>query len=274
MTTSAVTPERVLARHCVTLSGDADGPPIMFGHGYGCDQRIWRLVAPRFEAAHRVVLFDHLGAGRSDVREWSPGRYGDLRAYADDLREVCRALGMRGITFVGHSVSAMIGALAAIDDPGLFSRLVMVGPSPRYVDDDGYVGGFALDEVHELLHAIDTNHFRWSTAMAPVIMRNDDRPELADELARSFVSVDPEIAAHFARTTFLSDHRADLPRIPVPVLVMQSRDDVVAPVEIGAYVASAVPDARLVVMDAEGHCPHLSAPDETVRAIRDFLGER
>ncbi len=261
----------VLRRNNVTLSGRPDGRPMMFAHGFGCDQHMWRDVAPAFEATHRVVLFDHVGAGRSDPAAFDPDRYGSLQGYAADVLEICAELDLSRVVFVGHSVSAMIGVLAAAGRPDLFDRLVLVGPSPRYVDDDGYVGGFSRADIDELLDSLDSNYLGWSSAMAPVIMGNPDRPELGAELTNSFCRTDPAIARHFARVTFLSDNRADLARVTTPTLVLQCREDAIAPPAVGEFVHGRLADSTLVVLDATGHCPNLSAPRETVAAIEAFL---
>jgi len=244
---------------------------MLFAHGFGCDQNMWRFVAPAFEQTHKVILFDHVGAGASDLRAYSKARYGSLNGYAEDVLEICEALGLAETVFVGHSVSAMIGALAAIREPGRFSRLVMVGPSPRYLDDAGYVGGFKRADIDGLLEALDANYLGWSSAMAPVIMGNADRPELGRELTESFCRTDPEIARDFARVTFLSDNRADLPRLRTPTLILQCSEDVIAPAAVGDYVHRHVAGSKLMKMKATGHCPNLSAPEETVAAIKAFV---
>ena len=261
----------VLARNNVTVVGRPDGAPVVFAHGFGCDQAMWRLVAPSFERTHRVVLFDHVGAGGSDLRAYDPVRHGRLEGYARDVVELVEALDLPPVVFVGHSVSAMVGALAAAERPDLFDRLVLVCPSPRYVDDGDYRGGFSQEEVDELLETMDGNYLGWSEHVAPVIMGVPDRPELGAELTSSFCRSDPAIARRFARTTFLSDNRADLPRVGTPALVLQSRVDAIAPPEVGRYVADALPRAELVVLDATGHCPNLSAPDQVVTAVRRWL---
>jgi sigma-B regulation protein RsbQ len=244
---------------------------MVFAHGFGCDQHMWRHVAPRFEDEFRVVLFDHIGAGGSDLSAYDPGRYVSLGAYAEDVLTICRELRLRNVIFVGHSVSAMIGALAAAAEPQRFAKLVLVGPSPRYIDDGQYVGGFSEPDIAELLDSLESNYLGWSSAMAPVIMGNAERPELGEELTESFCRTDPQIARQFARVTFLSDNRADLTKVATPTLVLQSRQDVIAPVAVGEYVAAAIADSKLVVLDATGHCPNLSAPDATAAAIADFV---
>ena len=261
----------VLGRNNVSVTGRVDGPPMVFAHGFGCDKGMWRLVAPAFEPTHRVVLFDHVGAGGSDTAAYDPVRHGRLEGYASDVVEVVEALDLPPVVFVGHSVSAMVGALAAAERPELFDRLVLVGPSPRYVDDGDYRGGFSQEEVDELLATMDGNYLGWSQHIAPVIMGVPERPELGEELASSFCRSDPAIARRFARTTFLSDNRGDLPRVMTPALVLQSREDAIAPLEVGQYVAGALPRADLVVLDATGHCPNLSAPDQVVHAVRRWL---
>jgi sigma-B regulation protein RsbQ len=243
---------------------------MVFAHGFGCDQNMWRLVAPAFEAVHRVVLFDHVGAGGSDLSAWDPERYAELDGYAEDVVEICRALDVSDAIFIGHSVSAMIGVLAAARDPQRIGKLVLVGPSPRYIDDDGYTGGFTREDIEELLSSLDSNFLGWSSAMAPVIMGNADRPELGAELTESFCRTDPDIAAQFARVTFMSDNRADLATVGVPTLVLQCSEDAIAPVAVGEYVHREIPGSTLVRLAATGHCPNLSAPRETIEAIRAF----
>ena len=262
----------LLKRHNVRIRG-AGSTPIVFAHGFGCDQNMWRFVAPEFEQDYRVITFDHIGAGGSDLSAYGE-RHSSLRGYAEDVVELARADGVRGGVFVGHSVSAMIGVLATQQDPILFDQLVLVGPSPRYIDDGGYVGGFSRAEIDELLDLLDSNHLGWSQTMAPTIMGNPDRPELAEELTESFCRSDPEIAARFARTTFLSDNRADLALVKARTLILQCREDVIAPQAVGEYVHKAIPGSELVILDATGHCPNLSAPAETARAIKAFLGKR
>jgi sigma-B regulation protein RsbQ len=244
---------------------------MMFAHGFGCDQNMWTGVAREFEADFRVILFDHVGAGRSDLDAYDSRKYSTLDGYADDVVEIGRALNLEGAVFVGHSVSAMIGAVASLKAPGMFTDLVMVGPSPRYIDDDGYAGGFSRDQVEELLEFLADNHLGWSAAMAPAIMGNPDRPELGETLTNSFCATDPEIAREFARVTFLSDNRADLPRIKARTLVLQCREDIIAPTGVGEYVHANIPDSSFMLLDATGHCPNLSAPAEVTAAIRAFV---
>src|SRR5271170_815570 len=257
-------------RNNVVVTGREDRPVVMLAHGFGCDQNMWRLVAPRLAQDFRVVLFDHVGAGHSDPSAWLPDRYATLNGYADDVLRICRELELRQVVFVGHSVSAMIGVLAAIREPDWFSKLILVGPSPRYVDDAGYRGGFSEADIDELLESLDSNYLGWSAAMAPVIMGNPERPELAEELAGSFCRTDPAIARVFARTTFLSDNRTDLARVTVPTLILQCARDAIAPAEVGAFVHDEIPGSTLVTLAATGHCPQLSAPDATLAAIASF----
>ena len=260
-----------VAQHNVHVTGPAGAQPLVFAHGFGCDQNMWRLVAPRFSDRFRVVVFDHIGAGMSDLSAYDAARYGSLQGYADDVVQLCRELELTDVVFVGHSVSAMIGVLAAAAAPELFASLVLVGPSPRYVDEGDYVGGFGRDDIDEMLTALDSNYLGWSSAMAPVIMGNPDRPELAQELEASFCSTDPGIARRFARVTFLSDNRQDLGRVDLPTLVLQCSEDAIAPQVVGEYVARAMPNAELVVLDATGHCPQLSAPQQTADALERHL---
>ena len=244
---------------------------MIFAHGFGCDQNMWRYVTPAFEERYRTVLFDHIGAGGSDLSAYDPGRHSTLDGYADDVVELCRVLDVRGGVFVGHSVSAMVGILASKKAPGLFEKLVLVCPSPRYVDDADYVGGFSRAQVEELLDFLDSNHMGWSQAMAPVIMGNPGNPELGEELTNSFCRTDPDIAKRFARTTFLADNRADLQGVTARCLVIQCSEDVIAPREVGEYVHLNLANSELVLLDATGHCPNLSAPEATIAAIEAFL---
>jgi sigma-B regulation protein RsbQ len=263
--------DNVVARHAVRVSGVADGRPMVFVHGFGCDQTMWRFVVPDFEVDHRVVLLDLVGSGNSDLSAYDPDKYGSLAGHAGDILEICHELDLTDVVLVGHSVSAMIGVLATCAEPDRFGALVMVGPSPRYVDDGDYVGGFSRSDIVGLLDALEANHLGWSTQMAPVIMGNPERPELSDELTNSFCRTDPAIAAHFARVTFLSDNRADLPKVCVPTLVLQCSEDAIAPDVVGRYVHEQVPGSVLTQLKATGHVPHLSAPEETTAAIRAFL---
>jgi sigma-B regulation protein RsbQ len=261
----------VAARNNVRVTGAEAGQPMIFAHGFGCDQAMWRFVAPAFEDEYRIVLFDHVGAGGSDLAAYDRDRYATLDGYAEDVLEICRELELERAIFVGHSVSAMIGVLAASKEPDRFDKLVLVGPSPRYIDDGDYVGGFGRADIDELLDSLESNYLGWSSAMAPVIMGNAERPELGEELTNSFCRTDPEIAAEFARVTFLSDNRADLARVTTPALVLQCSDDAIAPRAVGEYVHRELAESRLVLLDATGHCPNLSAPEQTIAAIRAFL---
>jgi sigma-B regulation protein RsbQ len=260
-----------LRRNNVTVHGAADARPMLFAHGFGCDQNMWRDVWPAFADSHRIVLFDHVGAGGSDASAFDERRYATLDGYAADVLAICEELALEDVVFVGHSVSSMIGALAAAERPDRFGALVMVAPSPRYIDDGEYVGGFTREDIDGLLASLESNYLGWSSAMAPVIMGNADRPELGEELTNSFCRTDPAIAAHFARTTFLSDNRDDLARVRTPTLVLQCSDDAIAPDAVGAYVDAHLPDSRLTRLRATGHCPNVSAPAETVAAIQAFL---
>lgn len=259
--------------HNVVDAGDPDGPVLLFAHGFGCDQHMWRFVAPHFEATHRVVMFDHVGAGHAEAT-YDLERYATLAGYADDVVRICADLDLRDVVLVGHSVSAMIGVLAQVRAPERFAALALVCPSPRYFDDDGYTGGFERGDIDDMLSALSSNYLGWSATMAPAIVGNPDRPELGAELTESFCRADPDIASRFARATFLSDNRADLPLVSVPTLVLQSREDVIAPMAVGEYVAATVPDSTFVVLDATGHCPNLSAPGPVITALEAFLAER
>jgi sigma-B regulation protein RsbQ len=262
-----------IRRNNVTVCGRVEGQPMVFAHGFGCDQNMWRYVWPAFAEDYEIVLFDHVGMGGSDVRAYDPDRYSSLGGYAQDVLDICRELELEDVVFVGHSVSAMIGLLASIEEPDRFDRLVLIGPSPRYLDDEGYVGGFGRADIEGLLQSLESNYLGWSSVMAPVIMGNPDRPELGEELASTFCQADPEIARQFAHVTFLSDNRDDLGRVTTPALVLQCSDDVIAPDEVGRYMHRRLAGSRFVQLAATGHCPNLSAPGETVAAIASYLSE-
>jgi sigma-B regulation protein RsbQ len=261
----------VIERHNVSISGPEDGQPMLFAHGFGCDQHMWRHVAPAFADEFRVVVFDHVGAGDTDRAAYDEQRYASLDGYADDVLQICHELELHDVVFVGHSVSSMIGVLAEIAEPALFDKLVLVGPSPRYIDEDGYVGGFTEQDIDELLESLDSNYLGWSSVMAPMIIGNPDRPELGQELTTSFCRTDPDIARRFAEVTFTSDNRADLSRVSTPTLVLQCSDDVIARMEVGRFVSQAIPNSAMTVLQATGHCPNLSAPEETIAAIESFV---
>ena len=263
----------MVRRHNVHVRGREQAQPVLFAHGFGCDQNMWRFVAPHFEQDYTVVLFDLAGAGDADPAAYDPDKHSSLEGYADDILEICRELELSDVIFVGHSVSAMTGVLASLRAPELFAHLVLVGPSPRYINDEDYSGGFNESDIAELLDSLDSNYLGWSAAMAPVIMGNPDRPELGHELTESFCRTDPEIARRFARVTFLSDNRGDLAKVTTPTLILQSRNDAIASVHVGRYVQGAIPDSSLALLDATGHCPHLSSPDETIKAIDAYLAE-
>jgi sigma-B regulation protein RsbQ len=262
----------VIQRNHVTITGSGQ-VPMIFAHGYGCDQNMWRKITPAFERDYRVVLFDHVGAGKSELGAFDPKKYETLGGYAQDILEICAELDLRRGVFVGHSVSAVMGLLAAIAEPDRFAKLVLVGPSPCYINDAEYVGGFTRPDIEGLLDFLDTNYLGWSAAMAPIIMGNAERPELSAELANSFCRTDPEIAKHFARVTFLSDNRADLPRVTTPSVILQCSEDSIAPGPVGDYVHRQLANSTLLQLKATGHCPHLSAPEETIAAIRKGLAE-
>jgi sigma-B regulation protein RsbQ len=258
------------ARNNVHVKGMGE-KAMLFAHGFGCDQNMWRFVAPAFEAEFKTILFDHVGAGGSDLSAYNPAKYSTLAGYADDVIELGQELGLNGSVFVGHSVSAMIGVLASIKAPGMFSRLVLVGPSARYIDDGEYKGGFSAAQISELLEFLEANHMGWSAQMAPAIMGNADRPELGEELTTSFCRTDPDIAKDFARVTFTSDNRADLSKVKSPTLILQCSEDIIASTEVGEFVHRAIPGSQLVVLDATGHCPNLSAPEAVISAMRAFV---
>ena len=260
----------VVSRNNVRVSGD--GPAtLVFAHGFGCDQNMWRLLRPAFEARFRVVVFDLVGSGLSDLAAYDRSKYGSLQGHADDVVEIVEQSAAGPVIFVGHSVSAMIGMLADLKAPGRFAAHMMIGPSPCYINDDDYVGGFTRGDIDGLLDTLESNYLGWSSAMAPAIMGAPDQPELGVELTNSFCRTDPEIAKHFARVTFLSDNRADLPSLKTPTLIVQCSDDLIAPTSVGEYLHRTLPVSTLRVIANVGHCPHLSEPCACVDAMNDFL---
>jgi len=263
--------EKIVARNNVHVYGRGT-QPMVFAHGFGCDQNMWRFVAPAFQEDYRVVLFDYVGSGKSDLGAYDPERYASLEGYAEDVLDVCHALELRDVIFVGHSVSSMVGVLAANREPELFDRLIMVGPSPRYINDaPDYVGGFERADIEGLLETMEKNYIGWANFLAPVIMKNPDRPALGAELEQSFCSTDPVIARRFAEATFFADNRTDVAQLRRPSLIMQCSEDSIAPTVVGEYLQRVMPDSTLAVLTATGHCPHMSHPEETVRVIRNYL---
>ena len=261
----------LLKRNNVRVFGDGT-QPMLFAHGFGCDQNMWRFVTPHFEDDYQIVLFDYVGSGKSDVSAYDATRYGKLEGYAEDVLDVVRALDLRDVIFVGHSVSSMVGVLAANQEPGRFERLILIGPSPRYINDPPYVGGFDRKDIDGLFEMMDRNFIGWANFLAPAIVKNPDRPELGQELVDSFCSTDPVIARRFAEATFLADNRADLAGLTIPSLILQCSDDMVAPTEVGKYMHSQLPGSTFRQMNATGHCPHMSDPEETVALMKEYLG--
>ncbi|UFH57227.1 alpha/beta fold hydrolase [Spirosoma sp. KNUC1025] len=257
-------------RYNVTITGKGT-QPILFAHGFGCDQSMWRYVAPAFEAHYQVVRFDYIGHGKASRDAYNRERYASLQGYAQDVLDICQDLNLEGIIFVGHSVSSMIGLLASIQEPSRFKRLIMVSPSPHYINEIGYTGGFERIDIEELLDTMDSNFLGWATVMGPAIMANRERPELGQELTNSFCATDQSIAQQFARVTFLGDNRRDLVKVGRPSLIIQSIADDIAPVAVGEYMAQHMPQSTLQVIQAQGHSPHLSAPAETILAIQHYL---
>lgn len=260
----------ITTKHNIRLHGSGDRA-MMFAHGFGCDQNMWRFVEPAFRDRFRTILFDHVGAGASDLSAYDPAKYASLQGYEDDVVAIGNELNLRDAVFVGHSVSAMIGALASIAASGMFGKLVMVCPSARYIDDGEYEGGFTASQIEDLLASLADNHLGWSAAMAPAIMGNPDRPEFSQELTNSFCRTDPEIARQFARTTFTADNREDLKHVTADTLILQTRDDIIASEKVGEYVHRGIMGSRIDYIDATGHCPNLSAPGAVIAAINEFV---
>lgn len=245
--------------------------PMMFAHGFGCDQNMWRFITPAFEDEYRIILFDYVGAGKSDIGRYNAERYSSLQGYAQDVLDICNELRLNDVIFVGHSVSSMIGLLAALERPEYFSNIIMVGPSPCYINDDNYIGGFEKKDIEGLLETMEKNYIGWANFLAPNIMGNKERPELGEELTESFCSTDPVIASQFAKATFFSDNRDDLAKLKTPSLILQCFDDIIAPLEVGTYLHQNLPQSELKIMKAKGHCPHMSEPEETIKLINEYL---
>ena len=244
---------------------------MLFAHGFGCDQNMWRFVTPAFADRYQVVLFDYVGSGKSDLRAYDERRYGSLDGYAQDVLDICEALDLHNVIFVGHSVSSVIGALAANRAPERFERLIFVGPSASYINEPPYVGGFERADIEGLLEMMDKNYLGWASFLAPAVMKNPGQPGLTTELEKSFCSTDPKIARRFAQLTFLSDNRADFAKIQVPSLIMQCSEDAIAPVSAGEFLAQEIPRNTYRLLQATGHCPHMSAPAETIDVINEYL---
>ncbi len=260
----------IINRYNVTFHGQGE-QVILFAHGFGCDQNMWRFVAPAFERDYRVVMFDYIGHGRTNPEHYNRERYASLQGYAQDVLDICHALELDNVILVGHSVSSMIGALACIQEPDRFARLIMLGPSACYINDGTYFGGFERQDIESLLEMMDGNFSGWANSLGPTTMGNGDRPELGQELTASFCKTNLDVAQQFARLTFYGDNRSDLPKLRTPSLVIQSLEDVIAPLEVGKYVAKNTPNSSFRMISATGHCPHMSAPTETVAAIREYL---
>lgn len=260
----------VSARNRVNISGRGD-QTIVFAHGFGCDQSMWRYIAPAFEEKYRVVLFDYVGSGESDLHAYDPKKYHTLRGYAQDVIDIIEAFGLHNVIFVGHSVSSMIGMLASIEQPEYFDKLIMIGPSPCYLNDGDYKGGFEKSDIDELLEMMEMNFAGWASMMAPLAMNNLEHPKLTKELERSFISSDPVIARQFAEVTFYSDHRSDLAQSNLPTLIIQCSDDSIVPLEVGQYLHQHLKHSAFQLMEAKGHYPHISHPEETIRLIENYL---
>jgi sigma-B regulation protein RsbQ len=262
--------EKIIARNNIKILGT--GSKSMFlVHGYGCDQNMWRYITPEFKDDYKIILIDLVGSGKSDVNSYDYDKYSSLEGYATDIIEICDVLNLKDVCLVGHSVSSIIGLLAAIKRPALFKKLIMIGPSPRYINDAEYFGGFSQNDIDDLIATLDANYLGWSSAMAPIIMGNPDRPELAAELEESFCQNNPKIARHFAKVTFLGDNRNDLKKLKTDALIIQSKTDAIASLKVGQFVHEHIANSSLVVLETTGHCPHLSEPNKTIEAMKQYL---
>lgn len=244
---------------------------MLFAHGFGCDQNMWRFLTPEFGDRYKIISFDYVGCGKSDLQAYNAEKYSNLNGYVQDVLDICHSLDLKNIVFVGHSVSCMIGLLAAIKEPQLFSRLIFVGPSPCYINDTGYMGGFERKDIEDLLETMEKNYTGWANFLAPIVIPDAELPQLTQELAESFCSLDPVIARNFAEVTFFSDNRNDLSKLKIPTLIIQCSDDLIAPLEVGKYLQSHLALSTMKVLNATGHCPHMSAPRETIQIINEYL---
>ena len=260
----------IVKRNNVQITGAGENQ-IIFGHGFGCDQLVWKEVVKEFNDDYRIITFDYVGSGQSDKGAYSKDRYSTLDGYKQDLIDVCDSLGEGTSIFVGHSVSSMIGMLASIERPELFSKLIMIAPSPYYLNESGYQGGFDKTDIEELLELMEVNYKQWAKYLAPLIMLNENLPELAEDFEELLCSNDPQIAREFAEVTFTTDVRAELKRLLVPTLIMQPQYDAIVPNEVGHYVHKQIPQSQLVVMEAIGHNPHISHAVETSAVIKEYL---
>lgn len=260
----------IASRNNINQTGNGT-PPIVFAHGYGCDQKMWRFITPAFEKDYQVILFDHVGSGKSDESAYNFEKYSTLKGYAKDLIEICDELQLQKVIFVGHSVSTMIGVLAATERPDLFDKLILIGPSPCYINSNGYFGGFNRQDIDELVTTLESNYLGWSSFITPLIIGNQAMPEYAEELKNSFCSMNPAIAKHFARVTFLGDNREDLTKVTTPALIIQCHPDVIAPVQVGEFVHKNIAASKYVLLNSAGHCPHLTAPFQVIAVIQSFL---
>jgi sigma-B regulation protein RsbQ len=260
----------ILRRNNVHIGGDGS-QPMLFAHGFGCDQNMWRFVTPFFEADYRIVLFDYVGSGKSDLNAYDASRYSSLSGYAQDILDICHVLDLANVILVGHSVSGIVAALAALQEPDRFAHIVMLGPSPCYINKDDYIGGFTRADIDGLLDTMDRNYIGWANYLAPIVMNDPSHPELTTELIGSFCSTDPKIARKFAEVTFLSDNRHDLPHVTTPSLILQCADDLIAPVVVGEYMHRHMPASTLSLMNVSGHCPHMSHPEATARLMKEYL---
>lgn len=260
----------VLTAFNINTSGKGSRP-ILFANGLGCDQNVWRYVAPAFEDDYKVILFDYVGSGKSDKSIYNKDKYQSLNGYADDVLAICDALNTRDVILVAHSVSSMIGLLAAIKRPQFFSRIIMLGPSPCYMNIPPYFGGFTKEDLHQLLDLMKENYPQWASYFAPLAVGNPDRPQIADQVETTFCTADPDITCEFAKAAFLADNRADLCKLTVPTLIMQPAEDIVAPTQVGEYTHKNIAGSTIYYMKGTGHFPLLSAVDETISMIKQYL---
>ena len=262
----------VLKRNNVKVFGKGD-QALLFSHGFGCDQNMWRFITANFVTDYQIIVFDHVGAGHSDLLAYDRVKYDSLSGYANDLLDICQELNLTHATLIGHSVGAMIGILSAIRQPEHFHKLILIGPSPCYLQQEQYYSSFTYKDVEEMLNYMETDYVNWSVTFAEFIMGSTPYPSLIEEMANSFCNTNPEIAKHFARVSFLSDHRSDLTHVKTKTYILQCSDDMIAPEEVGQFMNQKIEGSTLIHLQATGHCPNLSAPLETNAIIEACLAD-
>ncbi|WP_334063868.1 alpha/beta fold hydrolase [Alteromonas genovensis] len=262
----------IIKRNNVRFFGNGE-VTLLLAHGFGCDQRMWDHLIPYLENDYKIVLFDYVGCGQSDLSAFDKKRYSQLSGYAKDVEEICDALSLSNVIFIGHSVSSTIGMHAAIERPDLISKLIMICPSPCFLNlPPDYMGGFEKDDLEELINLMDKNYLGWASYFAPLVVGEGHDESVKQEMEDSFCSTDPSYAKPFAKATFFADDRYLMPKLGTPTLILQSQDDSLASVEVGRYMNKAIEHSKLIVLEAKGHCLHMTTPEQVACAIGEFLG--